>query len=787
MSRRTNEPMSTADTEHHIHLIGNAHLDPAWMWQMEEGLEAFAATCRSALDRIQEFPGFIFTCSSAAQYAYVEETHPELFERIRSAVAEERWAIVGGWWVEPDCNLPSGESLIRQALLGQRYFESRFGKIATVGYNIDSFGHNANLPQLLKKAGIEAYVFMRPGQKEKNLASPLVLWEAPSDDQVPAYRLPLHYSNHEWSTTQKVALLEEQSFYRRDWPWMIFFGVGNHGGGPTVAELKDISQLLNARSGVGFSDPERFFDSIKKEELPIVRGEMQPHAIGCYSAYSEMKQLHRRTERSLQIAERAEVLASLWNPTHAAHIPSSALAQGWKNLCFNEFHDLLGGVAIREACDDAISMYREAISIAERTARMEFARIAARVDTSHYIQNIIVFNMAAHEREELIEFELWQPEEYREPKPPAGVLLRDEKGSAIPTQRIESSGKIGDDRARFLAKVNVPSLGWQTFGIERVPNETPATGTVTLQQLPFPYTPAIIVRDDSDTWGHGVHSFMDFEDAFTVNSVEPMERGPIRRAMRVKSSGSASRLEEEILVEEGSKAIEIRYFLNWHEQHRILKLRFRHGCTDPVATYEIPYAWIRRPIGPNEYPGQSWVNVSERDGSGGFAIITDSKYSYSVDKEYIYVIAARSPLFAHHIPPHEFYALERERYQDQGEQEFRIRVIPHEGNWSGREIARYQSPLVVHPESWHVGTLPKGFGGFERKGRAVHIGAIKMAEDGPGILVRAVEQAGDHSEAEFRLPSLGMRWQATFSPFEIKSFLVQDNAVTEVDFLERPL
>src|SRR5580658_3951813 len=145
-------------------LIGNAHLDPAWMWRMPEGLEAFAATCRSALDRIEEFPpddrssgddcssgddrssGFIFTASSAAHYAFVEETDPKLFSRIQEAVRNERWAIVGGWWVEADCNLPSGESFVRQALLGQQYFLSRFGKIATVGYNIDSFGHNANLP-----------------------------------------------------------------------------------------------------------------------------------------------------------------------------------------------------------------------------------------------------------------------------------------------------------------------------------------------------------------------------------------------------------------------------------------------------------------------------------------------------------------------------------------------------------------------------------------------------------------------------------------------------------------
>ncbi len=770
-----------------IHLIGNAHLDPAWMWQLPEGLEAFSATCRSALDRIDEFPGFIFTCSSAAHFAFVEETDPELFERIKKAVHDKRWSIVGGWWVEADCNLPSGESFVRQALLGQRYFESRFGKIATVGYNIDSFGHNGNLPQLLKKAGMNSYIFMRPKQDEKELPAALFEWEAPSGDRVTTYRLPLHYSNYEQSTREKIEQLPKFRHFRSDVPWMIFFGVGNHGGGPTIAELKDITRLRSERDDIFFGSPGQFLASLDRGTLPIIAGEMQPHAIGCYSAHSEIKQLHRRTEHALLLAECSEVLASLWVPTHAAHIPAKELAQGWKNLCFNEFHDLLGGVAIREACDDATSMYREAISIADRVTRTNLQRLAARTDTSDFAQSIIVFNLAAHEREELVEFEIWQPEEEGIEKPLPCVILREAEGGMIPTQQIESSGKIGNDRARFLATVKVPALGWSAFGIERTAGpQQPETQTLLAPHTSF-HAPAIIVRDDSDTWAHGVHSFTNFEEPFHLDSTEIIEGGPLRHGVRIKSSGDSSRMEEEILWEPNNPVIEIRYFSNWREKHKMLKLRFWHGCRNPVARYEIPYAWIERPIGPNEWPGQSWVNVSEGDGSRGLAIVTDSKYSYSVDSEYIYVVAARSPLFAHHIPPHEFREGERERYQDQGEQEFRIMVIPYEGNWSGAQLTRFQMPLIVHHESGHEGMLPKIFNGFERTSRAIHIGAMKPAEDGDGILIRAAEQAGEASHAEFGFPALGAQWHASFTPFEIKSFLIRKGTVTEVNFLERPI
>ncbi len=763
-------------------LVGNAHLDPAWMWRMPEGHEAFAATCRSALDRIDEYPGFIFTASSAAHYAFVEETDPKLFARIQEAVKKERWAIVGGWWVEPDCNLPSGESFIRQALLGQRYFQSRFGKIATVGYNIDSFGHNANLPQLLSKAGLTSYVFMRPRQEEKPLEAALFEWESPSGDRVAAYRLPLHYSNWQHSVREKITLLPSCERYTPTQPWMIFFGVGNHGGGPTIAQLNEIESLKSEGAEIAYSDPNRFFASVDRNTIPIIHNEMQPHAIGCYSAHSEIKQLNRRSERALGQAEAATVLLGL---TLKEKTPNDIFQQAWKNVCFNQFHDLLGGVAIKEACDDAISMYREAISISEHVRRTSLQRIASQMDTSDHIENLIIFNLSAHEREETIEFELWHPEASERGNVLGSVNLISSDGGKIPTQQIESSGKIGDDRVRFLATISVPAFGWSVYGLERSSKVIPESDEEL--KLPFEYTPSIILRDNSDTWSHGLHSFTDFEQPFHIDSTEVIERGPIRSGIRIKTSGGASRMEEEFFIEKNSNIVEVRVFLDWHEKHRMLKLRFPHGCADPVAHYEIPNAWIERPIGPNEYPGQSWLNVSERDHSHGFAIVTDSKYSYSVDEEYIYIVAARSPLYAHHVPPHVMKEGERERYQDQGEQEFRLLLIPHDGEWSGRHISRLQNPLVVHSESRHEGMLPKTFAGLERKSNAIHIGAIKMAEDGTGIILRAVEQAGKTSQAEFTFPTLGARWHTSFTPYEIKTFLVQKEHVTEVDFLERPL
>ncbi|MDX6398469.1 MAG: alpha-mannosidase, partial [Gaiellaceae bacterium] len=174
-------------------MIGNAHIDPVWLWQWPEGYQEVRATFQSAIDRMDEYPDFVFTCDSILFFEWVEESDPELFEQIRARIEEGRFQVVGGWWVEPDCNIPAGESFVRHALYGQRYLREKFGIIATTGANLDSFGHNASIPQILRKSGVDSYVFLRPGPSEKTLESPIFWWESPDGSRVLAYRIPHEY------------------------------------------------------------------------------------------------------------------------------------------------------------------------------------------------------------------------------------------------------------------------------------------------------------------------------------------------------------------------------------------------------------------------------------------------------------------------------------------------------------------------------------------------------------------------------------------------------------------
>ena len=161
-----------------LHFVGNAHLDPVWLWRWPQGAAEIKATFLSALERMEETPGFIFTAGAVSYYEWVMENEPELFRRIERRVAEGRWVPVGGWWVQPDCNLPSGEAFARHSLLGQRFLKAYLGHPAKVGYNVDSFGHNAGLPQILNQSGMKYYVMMRPGEHEKHLPT-VFWWEGP--------------------------------------------------------------------------------------------------------------------------------------------------------------------------------------------------------------------------------------------------------------------------------------------------------------------------------------------------------------------------------------------------------------------------------------------------------------------------------------------------------------------------------------------------------------------------------------------------------------------------------
>ncbi|MEP7189301.1 MAG: alpha-mannosidase, partial [Roseiflexaceae bacterium] len=519
-----------------LHMIGNAHLDPVWLWRWQEGFQAAKATFRSALDRMSESDDFLFTSSSAAIYEWVERNDPRMFAEIQARVTEGRWQIVGGSWIQPDCNIPSGESFARQGLYGQRYFKQKLGVTATVGYNVDSFGHHGMMPQILKQSGMDFYIFMRPGPHEKGLPGRLFWWESDDGSRVLAFRIPYEYCTWGRQLDQHVRRCFDDLKSPFD-ELMCFYGVGNHGGGPTIENLESIRRMDAdpAFPRVIFSTPGRFFAELLAKDLPIptVHDDLQHHASGCYAAHSGIKRWNRQAENMLLVTEKFCAIAE-----RVTGQPYPAeLERAWKNVLFNQFHDILGGTSLEVSYDDARDMHGEAMAIAGRGLNDAIQSLAWNIDLPHTkgLTPIVVFNPHAWPSATPVELDIGGVNE--------GDVLLDDQGGAVPMQLIRPPLVVGGWRRRLSFVAELPPLGYRVYWVgparleaepsgqgdnDRLSGDDttlenehlrltidPATGTIgslydkrhQLEVFCGPAARAIVIDDPSDTWSHGVHRF----------------------------------------------------------------------------------------------------------------------------------------------------------------------------------------------------------------------------------------------------------------------------------------
>ena len=307
-----------------VYLIGNAHIDPVWLWRKGEGMAEVLSTFRSALDRMREFPDYVFTCACAYYYEFVSEIDPEMMREIRARVEEGRWNVVGGAWVQTDMNIPSAESFARHALYSQRAFRRLTGRMARTGYCVDSFGHNGMTPQLLRQGRMENYVFMRPGAHENAALADLFRWRAPDGSETLTYRIPVSYNDTN-SLAEKTERIAEYA-HETGTAQMDFYGVGNHGGGPTITGLRYLDGYLAAHPDAGYSGADAYFDDARAsgaaQSAPVWRHDLQHHASGCYTANVRVKSLNRRAETALDEAEQSSLLAPplTASPAKRSHI-----------------------------------------------------------------------------------------------------------------------------------------------------------------------------------------------------------------------------------------------------------------------------------------------------------------------------------------------------------------------------------------------------------------------------------------------------------------------------------
>ena len=673
-----------------IHVILNSHLDPVWLWRKPQGIDKVLATARTACDILDSFPEVKITRGEMWFYETVEQCDPALFERIREHVRSGRWCIVGGWYVQADCNLTHGETFAQHNRICSEYFRKKFGFTPHTGYHVDSFGHGAFMPSFLNANGIRHYVMMRPSEKEMHIGSADFIWEDPNGGRVRVFRIPRAYATC-YTRESVLANLDaaEKAATKALDAVMCFAGVGDHGGGPARAEVEYLLQEQKKRKDVEllFSTPDRYFAETedKAGSLPVVRTELQHHAIGCYSAVPRIKREIRTAEYLL--AGTGRFLKR--HPESGVRLTKACQDELWKKILFASFHDILPGSSIREAYEDIYDDLGMVRSKTRSLLELAIRRINSKLPPAPD-QRLVVDNLADRAFSGFAEFEPWLQHEYiRSPE----IRLLDERGQDVPFQRIATSSGL---ETRLFFPVRIPSGGRCVFflrpckktpigetgsGAEDFPVSVHRTasgldriscaGRTFLKRIRFRIYP-----DSGDTWSHGFAGFSTEADEHMRLRLpwKECESGPLLHAHTALFSCADGTLRCRTGLALRESVLDLKIRVNWHGVRRLLKMELEPAFPAASRIDGVPGGRIPRALNGEEYPITSFTSVSAADGRTISAISPDITSVDVQESGTIRLTLLRSPYYAHHDP------LVREENSDypltaQGEQEIHLRLL----------------------------------------------------------------------------------------------------------------
>lgn len=792
------EPLAdrAADGVHRVSAIGHAHIDTAWLWPLRETVRKCARTFSTALGLMERYPEYYFACSQAQQHAWMRERYPELFARIQEQVARGRFEPVGSMWVEPDCNLPSGESLVRQFLYGKRFFLEAYGVETTECWLPDAFGYPASLPQIMEQAGVDAFVSQKMSWNEANrFPHHSFLWEGIDGTRVLAHFPPADTYNGDFSVRQLLHGARNFADHQASGISLYPFGYGDGGGGPTreMLERSVRTRDLEGLPRVTLEPAHTFLDRLRTERasLPHWVGELylELHR-GTYTSQAEVKLGNRRGETALRDAE-------LWSAAleelRAAY-PAEELESAWKLLLVHQFHDILPGSSINWVYKDTARDHAEVLRAARAISARAEAALAASVDSSWASAPVVLLNACSHDRDEVVAL----PGSLGPEAVTARTALVGPDGSSAMLQRAHDGA--------WLARVRVPSCGWAVYDLadatdgERAPQAASA-GTVEAASMEPARAAAgriengllgieldedglvcsiydkvagrevvrsgaranlLQLHDDEparwDAWDVDEFARDRTLDLVAVEDVEVLESGPLRAGIRMQRRFGSSVLTQTLWLRAGSARIDFETRVDWHERHRLLKVAFPVAVRAMEAAYEIQFGHVRRPTHTNtswdaarfEVCGHRFADLSEA--GYGVALLNDARYGYDVRGDTLRLSLLRSPT----APDPE---------ADQGVHSFTYSLLPHQGDLGTggviEEGLSLNTPLrAIGTEAGPGGRATQGsLVSFDRPG--VVLEALKRSEDGAALVLRCYEARGGRGPVAVRLGfGVASAWRA---------------------------
>jgi alpha-mannosidase len=705
-------------SSHRITAVGHAHIDTAWLWPMRETRRKCARSFSTALAMMDEHPDYVFACSQPAQYAWMKETYPSIYQAIRQKVEAGQWEPVGSMWVEADCNLPSGEALVRQFLHGKRFFMQEFGVDTRELWLPDVFGYPASLPQLIAESGGEYFLTQKLSWNDTNKpAHHTFMWEGIDGTAIFTHFPPADTYNGNFSANQIVLSAADFKDKTRSNRSLYLYGWGDGGGGPEPDMIESARRLrsVDGAPRVELSRAAEFFQAAKQEaeDLTTWVGELyfELHR-GTYTSQARTKLLNRRAEQALREAE-------TWAVAAGDGYPSDLLDATWKRLLINQFHDVLPGSSIDWVYEDAES---ELEGVIEAAAGI---RSAAQAKVAGDGRQLIVFNVNSHPRREVIEVS-------------GRPMLVDAPACGWASIEAAASPEVEPVVASGRAMENgLLRVAWDERGLltsiwdKEVGREVLSPGaTGNLLQLHEDHPKNWDAWDvDADYRDHSTDI-----NSLTQSSIEV--GGPLRAAVTFVREFGRSRLEQRMVLDAGSRVLRFETEVDWHEKHRFLKVAFPVAIRSPRATYEIQFGHVERSTHTNtswdqaqfEVCAHRWADLGEA--GYGVALMNDCKYGYDIRGSVMRLSLLRAP--THPDPT-----------ADQGRHRFTYALMPHPGDFRQAGVIAAAEDLN-HPLRTMRGSLAEG----ERRSLVevdspeVIVEAVKRAEDSDAVIVRLYEAWG---------------------------------------------
>jgi alpha-mannosidase len=754
------------------HLVGHAHIDLQWLWEWQEGIVAAERTFEQAVKFMDEYPGFTFSQSSSCLYQTIEENYPALFEKIKKKVASGQWELVGGRVCEGDLNLISHESHARHFLYGQRYFREKFGKTAAVGWEPDTFGHNIQMPQILKQGGCDYYYFCRAGK-----GKPLFWWQGLDGTKVLAFEEPATGSwyNSDLSYKQFQEMVDFQTTGNsKDSLWV--YGVGNHGGGPTremiewaLAQMKDPTKPT-----IKFSTATEFFKKLETYDLtkiPVINDELNPIFDGCYTTHSRVKELNRDAEATTTSTEAVAAVAHLFGFEY----PTATFRKSWEDITFNHHHDTLPGSGIHSPYLKTYAVLERVIAQNKDIAMRAMETLSLRVTPKEGGISIIAFNPLGWTRGGWVETYLvksgWDGGQSLNLDQ---VVAESPDGTVYPVTTIERHSR----RIRFWAG-SVPAFGYAVYHLRAArPNEIRQTNLRVTEEGSVIDSQFQTVRFNKK--GGFISSLnskdLNIESAKALGRLEihwerpaGMSAWVLGRIDRIQplepfyaetSAGSDyvdvifkyrvpawNNVSGESIITQRFRVmdyrdIEVEITCDWkgvgtnQQPNALLRVAFETPFANAKSTYAVPFGAMVRANDNREMPALQWAHIAE--GDAGLAIFNDAKHGFSNDGSTIRMSLIRSSYDPDPVP-------------DVGHHVWRYSITATGSDWDDfmvpRRATEFNQPLLsaTVPFDAH-GDAPLRYSAvdFDQIGPGGRVlpTTLKMAEDGGAFVVRMFESAG---------------------------------------------